>query len=38
MSHFNAGWPWERDYLIGRRILVPLMKLWVFDYRRTMVR
>ena len=28
MGHFNAGWPWECDYLIRRHILVPLIKLW----------
>ena len=38
MGHFNAGWPWECDYLIRRRIVDPLIKLRVYGYRRMLVR
>jgi len=38
MGLFNAGWPWECDYLIRRRILVPLTKLWIDDYKGMLVR
>ena len=32
MGLFNAGWPWERDYLLGRRSRVPLIKIWAYDH------
>ena len=32
MGNFNAGWPFERDYLTARRTLVPLIKLWAYDH------
>ncbi|MBI3697188.1 MAG: hypothetical protein HY238_20430, partial [Acidobacteria bacterium] len=32
MGIFNAGWPWERDYLIARRSCVPLIKIWAYDH------
>ncbi len=32
MGLFNAGWPWEQDYLIGRRSRVPLVKIWAYDH------
>jgi hypothetical protein len=32
MGHFNAGWPWERDYLVGGRSLVPMVKIWAHDH------
>jgi len=31
-GNFNAGWPFERDYLTARRTLVPLIKLWAYDH------
>ncbi len=30
MGLFNAGWPWERDCLVGRRSRVPLVKIWAY--------
>ena len=32
MGLFNAGWPWERDYLAGRRSRVPVVKIWAYDH------
>jgi len=32
MGLFNAGWPWERDYLIARRARNPLIKIWAYDH------
>jgi hypothetical protein len=32
MGHFNAGWPWQRDYLAARRARVPVVKLWACDH------
>jgi hypothetical protein len=32
MGLFNAGWPWERDYLLARRSLTPLVKIWAYDH------
>ncbi len=32
MGLFNAGWPWQRDYLIARRCRVPLLKIWAYDH------
>ncbi len=32
MGLFNAGWPWERDYLIARRSRVPVIKVWAYDH------
>ena len=32
MGNFNAGWPFVRDYLTGRRTLVPLIKIWAYDH------
>jgi hypothetical protein len=32
MGNFNPGWPFERDYLIARRNLVPLIKIWAYDH------
>ena len=32
MGHFNAGWTWQRDYLTGKRLRVPLIKLWAYDH------
>ncbi len=32
MGLFNAGWPWERDCLTGRRSIVPLTKIWAYDH------
>ena len=32
MGIYNAGWPWERDYLTARRTQVPLIKIWAYDH------
>ncbi len=32
MGLFNAGWPWERDYLAGRRSRVAVIKIWAYDH------
>ena len=32
MGLFNAGWPWERDYLLGRRSRVSVIKIWAYDH------
>jgi hypothetical protein len=32
MGNFNAGWPWQSDYLAARRGRVPLVKLWAHDH------
>ncbi|MCZ2154755.1 MAG: hypothetical protein LC114_12780, partial [Bryobacterales bacterium] len=32
MGHFNAGWPWQRDYLAARRARSSLVKLWAYDH------
>ena len=32
MGLFNAGWPWERDYLAARRSRVPVIKIWAYDH------
>ncbi len=32
MGHFNAGWPWQRDYMAARRGRVPVVKLWAYDH------
>jgi hypothetical protein len=32
MGHFNAGWPWQRDYRAARRARTPLAKLWAYDH------
>ena len=32
MGHFNAGWPWQRDYLAARRERIPVVKLWAYDH------
>jgi hypothetical protein len=32
MGHFNAGWPWQRDYFAGKRSRVPMVKLWAYDH------
>jgi hypothetical protein len=32
MGNFNAGWPFERDYLNARRTRVPLIKIWAYDH------
>jgi hypothetical protein len=32
MGHFNAGWPFARDYLTAHRTWVPLIKIWAYDH------
>ena len=32
MGIFKGGWPWSRDYLLGRRSRVPLIKIWAYDH------
>jgi len=32
MGLFNAGWPWEHDYLAARRSRVPVIKIWAYDH------
>jgi hypothetical protein len=32
MGIYNAGWPWERDYLLARRTQVPVVKIWAYDH------
>ncbi len=32
MGIFNAGWPWERDFLVGRRSRTSILKIWAFDH------
>ena len=32
MGLFNAGWPWVRDYLVGARTRVPMVKIWAWDH------
>jgi hypothetical protein len=32
MGLFNAGWPWQRDYLVGRRSRVGQIKIWAYDH------
>jgi len=32
MGLFNAGWPWEQEYLAGRRSSVPVVKIYACDH------
>jgi hypothetical protein len=32
MGHFNVGWPWQREYLTGKRLRLPIVKLWAYDH------
>lgn len=32
MGIFNAGWPWEKDFLRGKRKRIPVLKMWAYDH------
>ena len=32
MGLFNQGWPWEREFLVGRRQLPSIVKMWAYDH------
>src|ERR1051326_2847253 len=32
MGLFNPGWPWEREFLTGRRQSPAIVKIWAYDH------
>lgn len=32
MGLFNAGWPWQREFLASRRQLPSIVKIWAYDH------
>jgi|SRR5579871_1248515 len=32
MGLYNAGWPWEREFLIASRQLPSVIKMWAYDH------